>query len=158
MNCILTAIQSLNCIRRHGGFQTGNCVPLPIKNYHPLLQLQAQIRLITRLCINQSGQEFGSFSKHATDWSAGRFNKTCENTVRRKVEGGVGAMLESDDTNFLKPNGQSRNLNIYDCISNHRDLKIVSINANTQTAQWSYCCSLAKIKFPPLQHQHYLFN
>ena len=31
----------------------------------------------------------------------------------RKIEGGVGAMRESDDTNFLKPNGQSRNINIY---------------------------------------------
>ena len=34
--------------------------------------------------------------------------------TRRKIEGGVGALRESDDTNFLKPNGQSRNLNIYD--------------------------------------------
>ena len=32
----------------------------------------------------------------------------------RKIEGGVGALRESDDTNFLKPNGQSRNLNICD--------------------------------------------
>ena len=31
----------------------------------------------------------------------------------RKIEGGVGALRESDDSNFLKPNGQSRNLNIY---------------------------------------------
>ena len=31
----------------------------------------------------------------------------------RKIEGGVGALRESDDTSFLKPNGQSRNLNIY---------------------------------------------
>ena len=35
--------------------------------------------------------------------------------TRRKIEGGVGALRESDDTNFLKPNGQSRNLNIYGC-------------------------------------------
>ena len=34
--------------------------------------------------------------------------------TQRKIEGGVGALRESDDTNFLKPNGQSRNLNIYD--------------------------------------------
>ena len=34
--------------------------------------------------------------------------------TRRKLEGGVGALRESDDTNFLKPNGRSRNLNIYD--------------------------------------------
>ena len=27
--------------------------------------------------------------------------------TRRKFEGGVGALRESDDTNFLKPNGQS---------------------------------------------------
>ena len=33
--------------------------------------------------------------------------------TRRKIEGGVGALPESDDTNFLKPNGQSSNLNIY---------------------------------------------
>ena len=35
-------------------------------------------------------------------------------TTRRKIEGGVGALRESDDTNFLKPNGRSRNFNIYD--------------------------------------------
>ena len=34
--------------------------------------------------------------------------------TRRKIEGGVGALREPDDTNFLKPNGQSRNLHIYD--------------------------------------------
>ena len=33
--------------------------------------------------------------------------------TRRKIEGGVGALREADDTNFLKPNGLSRNLNIY---------------------------------------------
>ena len=35
--------------------------------------------------------------------------------TRCNIEGGVGALREreSDDTNFLKPNGQSRNLNIY---------------------------------------------
>ena len=33
--------------------------------------------------------------------------------TRRKIEGGVGALRESDDTKFLKPNGQSRNLNVY---------------------------------------------
>ena len=33
--------------------------------------------------------------------------------TRRKIEGGVVALRESDDTNFLKPNGQSRNLYIY---------------------------------------------
>ena len=33
--------------------------------------------------------------------------------TRRKPEGGVGALRKSDDTNFLKPNGQSRNLNVY---------------------------------------------
>ena len=33
--------------------------------------------------------------------------------TRRKIEGGVGALRESVDTNFLKPNSQSRNLNIY---------------------------------------------
>ena len=33
--------------------------------------------------------------------------------TRRKIEGGVFTLRECDDTNFLKPNGQSRNLNIY---------------------------------------------
>ena len=32
--------------------------------------------------------------------------------MQRKIEGGVGAPRESDDTNFWKPNGQSRNLNL----------------------------------------------
>ena len=30
--------------------------------------------------------------------------------TQRKIEGGVDALRESDDRNFLKPNGQSRNL------------------------------------------------
>ena len=33
--------------------------------------------------------------------------------TRRKIEGGVGALREFDNTNFLKPNGQFRNLNVY---------------------------------------------
>ena len=33
--------------------------------------------------------------------------------TRRKIEGGVEALREYDDKNFLKPNGQSRNLNIH---------------------------------------------
>ena len=33
--------------------------------------------------------------------------------TRRKIEGGVEALREYDYTNFLKPNSQSRNLNIY---------------------------------------------
>ena len=33
--------------------------------------------------------------------------------TRRKIVGGVGALRESDDTNFLEPNGQSRHLNVY---------------------------------------------
>ena len=40
--------------------------------------------------------------------------------TRRKIEDGVDALRESDDTNFLKPNGQSRNFNIY-------GLQVVSI-------------------------------
>ena len=32
--------------------------------------------------------------------------------TQRKIQGGVGALRESDATNFLKPNGQSRNLNV----------------------------------------------
>ena len=31
----------------------------------------------------------------------------------RKLQGGVGAQRESGDINFLKPNDQSRNLNVY---------------------------------------------
>ena len=76
------------------------------------------IGLKTRLCINQSDQ------KKRTDWSAGRFYKTCKKNccnkccqqmcyTRRKIEGGVGVLRESKDTNFLKPNGQSRNPNVY---------------------------------------------
>ena len=30
--------------------------------------------------------------------------------TQRKIEGGVGALRKSDDTNFLKPNGQSKTL------------------------------------------------
>ena len=33
--------------------------------------------------------------------------------TRRKIQGGVGALREFDDTNFLNPNGQSRNLDVY---------------------------------------------
>ena len=34
--------------------------------------------------------------------------------TRGKIEGGVGALRESDyNVKFLKPNGQSRNLNVY---------------------------------------------
>ena len=33
--------------------------------------------------------------------------------TRRKLQGGVGAQRESGDINFLKPNDQSRNLNVY---------------------------------------------
>ena len=33
--------------------------------------------------------------------------------TQRKIQGGVGALRESNDTNFLNPNGQSRNLNVY---------------------------------------------
>ena len=34
--------------------------------------------------------------------------------TRHKIEGGVDALRESDETKFLKFNGQSRNLNVYD--------------------------------------------
>ena len=44
--------------------------------------------------------------------------------TRRKIEGDVVALRESDDTNFLKPNGQSRNLNIYGFILNNRENSI----------------------------------
>ena len=33
--------------------------------------------------------------------------------TQRKIEGRVSALREPDDTKFLKPNGQSRILNIY---------------------------------------------
>ena len=38
--------------------------------------------------------------------------------TRRKIEGGVGVLREPNNANFLKPNGQSRNLHIYDDSSN----------------------------------------
>ena len=34
--------------------------------------------------------------------------------TRRRIEGGVGVLREPNNTNFLKPNGQSRNLHIYE--------------------------------------------
>ena len=34
--------------------------------------------------------------------------------TRRKIEGGVEELRENDDTKVLKPNGRSRNLNIYE--------------------------------------------
>ena len=37
--------------------------------------------------------------------------------MRRKIEGGVGVLQESDDTNFWKPTGQSRNLNVFGTIA-----------------------------------------
>ena len=37
--------------------------------------------------------------------------------TQRKIEGSVIALRESDDTRFLKPNGLSRNLNVYGYIS-----------------------------------------
>ena len=33
--------------------------------------------------------------------------------MRRKIHGGVGVLREFDGINFLKHNGQSRNLNVY---------------------------------------------
>ena len=33
--------------------------------------------------------------------------------TQRNIQGGVGALRESNDTNFFKPNGQSRNLNVH---------------------------------------------
>ena len=51
--------------------------------------------------------------------------------TQRNILGGVGALRESDDTNFMKPNGQSRNLNIY-----------VINRTNWPMAQNSACSSL----------------
>ena len=45
-------------------------------------------------------------------------------TQRKKIEGGVGALRESDDSNFLKPNGRSRNLHIYAIDAGMKDLMI----------------------------------
>ena len=42
--------------------------------------------------------------------------------TRRKIEGGVVALRESDDTNFLRPNGQSRNLYVYDDITSFQNM------------------------------------
>ena len=44
--------------------------------------------------------------------------------ARRKIEGGDVALRESDDSNFLKPNGQSRNLNIY-AISSTQNIQCI---------------------------------
>ena len=46
--------------------------------------------------------------------------------TQRKLEGGVGALRESDDTNLLKPNGQSRNLNVYDWLESCFSMNIQS--------------------------------
>ena len=53
--------------------------------------------------------------------------------MRRKIEGGVVALRESDDTNFLKPNGQSRNLNIYAYVTYTRN----SIKFDPISLHWS---------------------
>ena len=45
--------------------------------------------------------------------------------TRRKLEGGVGALREFDDANFLKPNGQSRNLHVYGFFFAHSWITIV---------------------------------
>ena len=34
--------------------------------------------------------------------------------TRRKIEGGIDALREADGANFLKPDGQSRNLHVYE--------------------------------------------
>ena len=48
--------------------------------------------------------------------------------TQRKLEGGVGVLRESDDTNFLKLNGQSRNLNIYDHATQYLSKKVKIFN------------------------------
>mgnify|MGYP001794637316 CR=1 FL=1 len=39
---------------------------------------------------------------------------------RRKIVGAVDALRQSDDTNFLKLNGQSKNLNVYGQNTGHK--------------------------------------
>ena len=41
------------------------------------------------------------------------YNDNNNNIIDIDNESGVEVLRESDDTNFLKPNGQSRKLNIY---------------------------------------------
>ena len=53
--------------------------------------------------------------------------------TRRKIEGGVFTLRECDDTNFLKPNGQSRNLNIYG-INNRLSLLMYLLACNICSA------------------------
>ena len=43
--------------------------------------------------------------------------------TRHKIEGGLGALREFDDVNFLKPNGQSRNINVYGLRSGTTSIK-----------------------------------
>ena len=54
--------------------------------------------------------------------------------TRRKIEGDVGALRESDDTNFLKHNGKSRNIKVYGKKYNY---------PNWQTKYIGYCKKLA---------------
>ena len=52
--------------------------------------------------------------------------------ARRKIEGGDGALRESDYTNFLKPNGQSRNLNIYGLYTLQCILDCLPVSVSTE--------------------------
>ena len=60
----------------------------------------------------------------------------------RKIEGGVGALQESDHTNFLKPNVQSSNLNIYDCLPPIPFfLLLVGPGKQNNSPRWSFLLS-----------------
>ena len=86
-----------------------------------------KIRLKTRLCVNQSGQEFDRFDRtcgligqpvgftRLVKKKLFEYYAASRCAIRdAKVENGFSALRESNDTNFLKHNGQSRNLNVYD--------------------------------------------
>ena len=69
---------------------------------------------------------FSSRGIQLYQWSKFRAGHKCQyvtmgtiftNALHRHWGWGVGALRKSDDTNFLKPNGQSSNLNIYDPLS-----------------------------------------
>ena len=63
--------------------------------------------------------------------------------LRCKIEGGNGALRESDDKNFLKPKRQSRNLNIYDSNRSKQKLQTTSV----PRIKWSISLKCSDFKF-----------
>ena len=70
--------------------------------------------------------------------------------TRRKIQGGVGALRESDDTNFLEPNGQSRNLNVYDLdpinsLVSRWDIGSLSVSSGSKLSHEFICQQLTPV-------------